>query len=949
MVRTLTWQLLQGTTDNESRNIVYGLMFQGEPATSELWDIFGQIAARFASPVYCVIDGIDESTDCDKVAIERLNNLVRTCQNVHILLLGRPHATAALLQSTTHNVRSIEVTNELISQDIELFIESEVTKSDVLNLSESRGRIIETLRAKSDCMFLWVKLMVDDLRKSSTRFELIRRLQDLPCGLEDTYRLVFKRLIERLDSFDLRLVQILLAFTIVACRPLTFEQFRYAHALESRSRIGSGEHTLENFLLVQPIERLLGLCGGLILITESSIRLVHSSIKDFLTRPSERWVCAADLVVQSFRVDISAVHRLFTSVSLDYLRIEGNSLTSREHSGIRNLEQCPSFLSYVLLYTCYHFNRSGSPDVAILEKIKTLAKSTQLVAWIEHYIVILFEDPSLEVQLHELELSGDTLSKTSVGQDLLNNLRGLLQRMLASYRKRNGPDVPRSQQWQPLLAVHIHDQIASETDRLGDNQGEESIAEPGIANEKCIASSASTKVDGLSPYSARLAQINEMLTRHDVLSTGRQIEIVLRLQQSLKRFCHLTDPLEVLLRLILKNASIIPVYGLLVIAYFYYRVSKYREAIEVSSVALKNVKHQHTPTNYRLHDLMGQCYFELLNFNEALASACIAYTGFKTLFGDMNHDTIDMSYDIARCRFRLGEYEQALKQFQICLAQYQTAVGFKHENTLYTSDWIASCFFELNNNAKALEYFQRCLAEYETTFGFTHENTLKSLYWTARCFYNLEKDNEALECFQRCLAGYETTFGFTHENTLKSLYWTARCFYNLEKDNEALECFQRCLAEDESLYASGDLYARDVLESIRNCYYQQAEYQEGLEFFENLLNRVKSLGKEHLTIICYILAYKGEFYNTLERFEEAIECFEALITEEKARTEEGRQDGIPVERMLEWLACSKAGLQIYQITETEDESWTGQAEQVCQDLEGESCVQEQSDIQSFTA
>ncbi|MCJ1411392.1 hypothetical protein MMC19_005481 [Ptychographa xylographoides] len=1021
MVRALIWQLLQRTTDNKSLTIVCGLMSQGEPTTSELWDIFGQIAGCVAKPVYCVIDGIDESTDCDQITVGRLTNLARTYQNLHILLLGRPHATTALLQSTAHSVRSIEITNELISHDIEAFIESEITKSEVLNLPEFRGRISDTLRAKSDCMFLWVKLMVEDLRKSSTRLELFRRLQNLPCGLEDAYRLVFKRLIERLDSFDLHLVQTLLTFTVVTCRPLTIEQFRYAYALESRSRIGADGHTLEEFLLVQPIERLLSLCEGLVLITNGSIQLVHSSIKDFLTRPSERWVDIIDLVVQSFRVDISAVHQLFTSISLDYLVIEGNSLTSKEPSGIQSWEKCYSFVYYVLLYICYHFNRSGSPSAAILEKIDTLAKSTQIINWIEHYVVILFEDPSLEVQLHELELSRDTLSKTTIGQDLFYNFRGLLQSSFASRWKLHKPNDPRFQQWQLLLAAYFDDELSSEIDRLGHEQGEELIAEPAVAKEKDIASSASPEVGDLKPYSTELAQINHILSRHDVCSTGLQLEIALRLQQSLKRFHHLTDPLELLLRLILRKASSIPVYGLLAVANFYNRVSKYREAIEVCSIAIKNVKNQNTPVYFRLHDLIGDCHFGLLNYNEALASYRIAYIGFNSLFGDMKLETIhascsvafclynlekhtealeyfqrrligyettigplhqttlDTLYWIAHCFDNLEKYTEAFEYFQRCLPGYETTTRPLHQTTLNTLYWIAHCFYNLKRYTKALEYFQRCYPGYETTLGLTHEDTLDTLYWTARCFYNLKMTNEALECFQRCYTANETTFGLTHEDTLNTMHWTACCFYDLKMTNEALECFQRCytadkttfglthedtlntmhwtarcfhdlkmtnealeffqccLASDEFLDTLGDLDQLNILGQIQQCYHRQARYQEALEFLDSLSDRMKSLGKQHLAITCGV--YKGIAHHQLERFEEAIECFEAMLMEEQALPE-GLQDSERVEWILRWLTYSKAYLQSNQITETEDDSWTGQAAQVCQDSEEEDCVQE---------
>ena len=155
--------------------------------------------------------------------------------------------------------------------------------------------------------------------------------------------------------------------------------------------------------------------------------------------------------------------------------------------------------------------------------------------------------------------------------------------------------------------------------------------------------------------------------------------------------------------------------------------------------------------------------------------------------------------------------------------------------------------------------------------------------------------------------------------------------------NEALEFFQCCLASDEFLDTLGDLDQLNILGQIQQCYHRQARYQEALEFLDSLSDRMKSLGKQHLAITCGV--YKGIAHHQLERFEEAIECFEAMLMEEQALPE-GLQDSERVEWILRWLTYSKAYLQSNQITETEDDSWTGQAAQVCQDSEEEDCVQE---------
>lgn len=87
----------------------------------------------------------------------------------------------------------IELTPALLSRDLEAFIRCEISKSSILSIPDLREQIYTSLRENADGMFLWVKLMVDELQRSSSKFEVATRLRNLPVGLEETYRLTFLR------------------------------------------------------------------------------------------------------------------------------------------------------------------------------------------------------------------------------------------------------------------------------------------------------------------------------------------------------------------------------------------------------------------------------------------------------------------------------------------------------------------------------------------------------------------------------------------------------------------------------------------------------------------------------------------------------------------------------------------------------------------------------------
>lgn len=81
--------------------------------------------------------------------------------------------------------------------DIKTYIGEGIHDSGHLNTNaELKESVTEALQVKSEGIFLFVKLMVDDLRKSESTESSSLALEDLSCGLEKAYRLLFTRLLD---------------------------------------------------------------------------------------------------------------------------------------------------------------------------------------------------------------------------------------------------------------------------------------------------------------------------------------------------------------------------------------------------------------------------------------------------------------------------------------------------------------------------------------------------------------------------------------------------------------------------------------------------------------------------------------------------------------------------------------------------------------------------------
>ena len=124
------------------------------------------------------------------------------------------------------------------------------------------------------------------------------------------------------------------------------------------------------------------------------------------------------------------------------------------------------------------------------------------------------------------------------------------------------------------------------------------------------------------------------------MSVAHQIELCLRLSTSLRKFRMLIDPLKGLFHLILREASCIRVYALMLIGEFYLKLEKFQEALEVYNAASKKMIHLDVPLRFAIHEAMGHCYDRLDSYVDALKSCEKALSDYERLLGIRHRDTL---------------------------------------------------------------------------------------------------------------------------------------------------------------------------------------------------------------------------------------------------------------------------------------------------------------------
>lgn len=229
---------------------------------------------------YFVVDGLDL---CDHS--ERVEVIVqlRSLQSRHLVSLCASFRLEAddALDRLMDNLMSLTVVplpnnTQDIEQYIELELERCITQSELeLGNPALILDIQSALLSGSRGMFLWVVLQIRSLCLMQTDQEIRDALSDLPKDLPDIYSTIVGRTQKSPTPYQRRIFETIIA----ARRPLTTDEMREALSVTAGDYDWTPEKLLNN------VFGALRSCGCLITVDEeeSTVRLVHPSVKQYLT------------------------------------------------------------------------------------------------------------------------------------------------------------------------------------------------------------------------------------------------------------------------------------------------------------------------------------------------------------------------------------------------------------------------------------------------------------------------------------------------------------------------------------------------------------------------------------------------------------------------------------------------------------------------------------------
>ncbi|KAG0634630.1 hypothetical protein HOY80DRAFT_1097675 [Tuber brumale] len=250
---------------------------------STLWRILKKaIQGCPAGPVYILIDGIDGlGGDLCKELIGRILKLM-DIRKVKIFLSGRdvPHISNNLREPTKINLD----TNGFVKEDVKTFITHRVDKLGEWT-ADQKSRAIGALSAKSEGIFLWASLAIENLGRFSTGHDYQEFLGKLPSELKNVYQKMLHDVHSREGSE--KVVQMIQNMAL-ALRPLTFGEFRYilacieenAKAGQWRSRKGTNNEDLLGEKI--EIEQYVRSSLGFLRVSATTVSIVHHTAIEYL-------------------------------------------------------------------------------------------------------------------------------------------------------------------------------------------------------------------------------------------------------------------------------------------------------------------------------------------------------------------------------------------------------------------------------------------------------------------------------------------------------------------------------------------------------------------------------------------------------------------------------------------------------------------------------------------
>ena len=235
------------------------------------WDMFMKYGRKLPG-MTIVLDALDECKlgDIDEL-LNRLCLLARTLE-VRVIVTSRREE---MIRDKLDSWPCIPIQQQDVDADIKSFVVAKIDNIPRLNSGLLRDRIVRTLSARHEGMFLWVFLMIKELKSLATVKEVEERLSAAPKGLKQMHQAIITRLSTTLSSSEQFIALKVLSWVVSAIRPLYLVEIHEVLRFEIK-RVSTDDDLLYSEKDIELV------CGSLVTTRNGVLQLIHLSTKEIL-------------------------------------------------------------------------------------------------------------------------------------------------------------------------------------------------------------------------------------------------------------------------------------------------------------------------------------------------------------------------------------------------------------------------------------------------------------------------------------------------------------------------------------------------------------------------------------------------------------------------------------------------------------------------------------------
>ena len=251
------------------------------------------------------------------------------------------------------------------TSDIRLFVESNTESLPTLGQDEEAGHenMINSIVQRSNGCFLWVRLVINELRRVHTATEVEKILEDAPADMDDLYI----RILDNMSAlqYGKDLTRALLTWVAGAVRPMDVQELQQAIQFDIDDKLDSIERAISTT------------CGQLIYVDGNSyVKMIHLTAREFLL---------SDRNDSYFCMSKKEVHTRLATVCLKYLSSREMAPPGRKRLSLRRgSQERSSFVNYASNSLADHINFVSSEDDEFLSALTSFLGSQNVLTWIEY-------------------------------------------------------------------------------------------------------------------------------------------------------------------------------------------------------------------------------------------------------------------------------------------------------------------------------------------------------------------------------------------------------------------------------------------------------------------------------------------------------------------------------------------------------------------------------------